>query len=338
MKRLLLAFIIICFIQQFAIAQADSEKTAKENAPEIKEVIVKDDLSERLTQTLADYSRQEFADYLNQKPESTKVLNYSTDEMKSDLENDLDIDIDEGEELEKKAEKVKHKYEVQFNYSTEALTGDYGTWRIASFYFHRRSEDKKIIWGQYRVSERRSFRDREFIAGIYKPLNKKWAFTAEGMYSPTRNFVGGFSTMVEVERIFKGGWVGHLGARYTSYTTVKATTSYALVEKYWGNNRLANTLYVTKLSNAGTAPSYRLQYNRYYGERVNSFGAAVSFGREHENIGPPIGIFRANTWTVSGSFRHWVTENFGISADVVVHRQGDLYYRRGLNVGARYRF
>ena len=326
MKRVLLTIVILCFTQQFANAQKETGETAKEPVPEAKELILRNNFSDRLTQTLAVQPRKEFSDYLNQRSEFTKFSDDSKDETKSDLDS------------EKNAEKVKHKYEVQFNYSTEALTGNYGIWRIASLYFQRKSADKKIIWGQYRVSERRSFRDREFIAGIYKPLNKKWAFTAEGMYSPTKNFVGGFSTMGEVERVFKGGWVGHLGARYTSYTSVKATTSYALVEKYWGNNRLANTLYVTNLSNAGTAPSYRLQYNRYYGERVNSFGAAVSFGREHENIGPPIGIFRANTWSVSGSVRHWVTENFGISADAVVHRQGDLYYRRGLNFGARYRF
>jgi YaiO family outer membrane protein len=337
MKRVLFAVVILCFTQQFANAQAENNGATKGKVPEIKESTLKINFGEQLTQMVADQRKKEFSDYLNQKPQFTKFSNDSKEEVNSDLEDDSNVDADE-EESEKAAEKVKHKYEVQFNYSTEALTGNYGIWRIASLYFQRRSADKKIIWGQYRVSERRSFGDREFIAGIYQPLGKKWAFTAEGMYSPTKNFVGGFSTMGEVERIFKGGWVGHLGVRHTSYTSVKATTSYALVEKYWGNNRLANTLYVTNLSNAGTAPSYRLQYNRYYGEKVNTFGAAVSFGREHENIGPPIGIFRANTWSLSGSFKHWITDNFGISADVVMHRQGDLYYRRGLNFGARYRF
>lgn len=338
MKNLTLLFLILCFTQYSA--QAQTENVSSENAFEIKEVFLKNDALEQKIEKFAESHRKDFADLLNQKPapaNAAKVLS-ENEKTGSDKSEKFVEEVEKEEEATVPPEKLKHRYEVQFNQSIHRLSGNYGTWYVSSLYFQRKSADRKIIWGQYRNSKRRTFRDQEVIGGIYKPLGKKWAFTAEGMYSPTKHFVGGFSAMGEVERIFKGGWVGHVGARYTSYTTVKATTSYALVEKYWGNNRLANTIYITHLSNAGTAPSYRVQYNRYYGERVNSFGAAFSFGREHENIGPPVGILRANTWSVSGSFRHWVTENFGINVDALLHRQGDIYYRRGLNFGARYRF
>ena len=230
------------------------------------------------------------------------------------------------------------KFEAQFHFSSETLTRNLGTWRTASLYVQRKFDTKQIVWGTYRVSDRKGTRDQEFVAGIYQPLRKKWALTAEAMFSPTRRYVGKFSVMGEIEKVFKRGFVGHFGTRFTKYASVSATTGYGIVEKYWGSNRAAYTLYVTRLSDAGTAPSHRFQYNRYYGERINTYGFAVSFGREHENLGPNLGVLRSNTWSLSFSGKHWITNNFGLTVDGTIHRQGDLYYRRGLSFGIRYRF
>lgn len=230
------------------------------------------------------------------------------------------------------------KYEVQLQYSQESLTRNFGTWRTASLYFERRFSKRKIAWGTYRISDRNSNRDQEVVGGFYNGLGQKWAVTGEAMVSPSHKYVGKFSVMLEGERILSRGFVAHVGARYTSYDTVKATTVYGLTEKYWGNNRAAYTLYITNLSNAGTAPTHRLQYNRYFGENVNSVGAAVTFGREHENLGPNVGILRSKTWSVSGSARYWFTKNVGANFDAVFQRQGDIYDRKGVNFGIRYRF
>lgn len=240
-------------------------------------------------------------------------------------------------ETSKSPEKTP-KYEIQLQTSTETLSRGLGTWRTAAVYAERRFANRQIVWGTYRRSTRAGNRDQEFIGGIYKPLANKWAVTAEAMYSPTARYVGKFSVMGEVEKALKKGYVAHFGARFTRYTTVRATSAYGLLEKYWGNNRAAYTLYLTRLSNAGTAPTHRVQYNRYYGERVNSFGATVAYGKEHENLGPSLGILRSRTWSVGLSMRHWMTKRFGLTVDGTLHRQGDLYYRRGLSFGIRYRF
>lgn len=245
--------------------------------------------------------------------------------------------INENSKKDQDAEKAK-KYEAQFQFSTESLTKNFGTWRTASIYIQRKFDDKRIIWANYRFSDRNSNHDQEFVAGIYQPLKNKWAFTSEAMYSPSHKYVGKFSVMGELEKGFKKGFVGHAGTRFTKYDAVNATTGYGILEKYWGNNRAAYTLYLTKLSNAGTAPTHRFQYNRYYGEESGSIGAAFSFGREHENLGPTVGILRSKTWSVNFSVRHWLAKNFGLSIDGTIHRQGDLYYRRGLTFGLRYRF
>lgn len=230
------------------------------------------------------------------------------------------------------------KYEVQLQYSQESLTRGLGTWRTASLYFERRFNDRQIVWTTFRASERNSIRDQEVAAGIYRPFGKKWAVTAEGVFSPTHRFAGKFSVMAEAERVLKHGFVAHVGTKYTAYNTVKAASVYGIAEKYWGNNRAAYTLYLTDLSNAGIAPTHRIQYNRYLNDARNSIGATVTWGREHENLGPQLGVLRSNTWSVGVSARYWVNRNIGFNADGVLHRQGDLYYRRGMNFGIRFRF
>lgn len=238
---------------------------------------------------------------------------------------------------EKESEK-EPKYEVQLQYSQEKLSRDLGTWQTASLYFERRFAKRQIVWGTYRVSRRNAARDQEFIAGMYKSFGGKWAATTEAMISPTHRYVGKFSVMGEVEKGFKNGFVLHLGGRYTAYNLIKGTTGYGLVEKYWGSNRVAYTLYINKLTTAGTAPTHRIQYNRYFGENSNTVGTAVSFGREHENLFPDLGILRSKTWSVSVSGRFWLTKKTGLNVDGFLHRQGTSYYRRGLNFGIRYRF
>ncbi len=230
------------------------------------------------------------------------------------------------------------KYNVQLNYSTESLSRNLGVWKTASLYVERKFRNRRLVWMNYTVSDRKSIRDRYLEVGIYRPLKNRWAITAEAGVSPTHNFAGKFSVKGEIEKGFANGFVIHGGSRFTAFSTIKATTLYSQTEKYWGNNRAAYTLSVTNITTAGTAPSHRFSYNRYYGERVNNFGVAASVGRENENLGFNLGILRSNTWSVTLSEKHWITKNFAVNINATLHRQGSLFYRRGLNFGFHYRF
>ncbi len=239
---------------------------------------------------------------------------------------------------EKTEESNYKKYNVQLNYSTESLSRNLGIWKSASLYMERRFKNRQLVWMNYTLSDRNSVRDQYLEVGTYKPLKNRLAITAEAGFSPTHKFAGKFSVKAEVEKGFANGLVIHGGSRFTAFSTIKATTVYGQAEKYWGNNRAAYTLSVTNITTAGTAPSHRVSYNRYYGERVNNFGVAASFGRENENLGLLLGILRSRTWSVTVSEKHWLTKNFAVNVNATLHRQGTLYYRRGLNFGFHYRF
>jgi YaiO family outer membrane protein len=230
------------------------------------------------------------------------------------------------------------KTEVQLQFSKEKLSKNFGTWETASIYAQKRLKSQQTVWAMYRVSKRRNIGDQEFIVGTYKPLRKKWAISAEAMYSPTTKFVGKFSVMGEVEKVVKRSYVLHAGTRFTAYNKINATAVYGLVERYWGSNRAAYTFSLTNLTNAGTSPSHRFQYNRYFGERVNNVGVMFGFGREHENLGPNIGILRTRTWSIAASAKYWINRKFGINLTASFHKQGEIYSRQGFNFGVNYRF
>jgi len=229
-------------------------------------------------------------------------------------------------------------YQVFVNHNTEWLSNGFGIRRTTDISVHKKFADKKIVWGGFRNTQRRAIHDQQIIGGFYTPFAKKWGATAEVEVSPENNFIGKVNLLGKVEHIFPKGWIGHGGVRFRSYRDVNVITSFGTVERYWGNNLAGYTFNFTNLSSGGTAPSHRVHYSRYYGERVNSFGFAVAGGQEVENLGPGLGVQKTDTWSVSGSVRHWLTDSFGIMIDGNFHRQGDIYNRRGLNFGVRYRF
>ena len=235
-------------------------------------------------------------------------------------------------------EKKRAGYQVFVNHNTEWLSNGFGIWRTTDVSIHKKFEGKQIVWGGFRNTQRNAIHDQQVIGGFYTPFAKKWGATAEVEVSPENNFIGKVNLFGKIEKVFPKGWVGHGGVRFRSYRDVNVITSFGTVERYWGNNLAGYTFNFTNLSSGGTAPSHRAHYSRYYGERVNSFGIAVAAGQEVENLPGGLGVFKSNTWSVSTSVRHWITDSFGIMVDGNIHRQGDLYYRRGLNFGVRYRF
>ena len=315
MHRAAIIFLTICFSFSVVYAQSEVSEQSEKSSDGIKK------------------STPEEANSAIFLKKELRVKNNS-DEFKKKVKENKPKNISKPE----KKKRSSNSYELITTHSTESLTRNLGTWRTTDFHLQRKFTDGKIVWGGFRNSQRKSVFDQQVIGGIYKPLTKKWAVTAEGQYSPTNNFVGKVNLLGKVEKVFKKGWIGHVGARFRSYDDVKVLTQFTTAERYWGNNLAGYTLNITTLSTGGTAFGHRVHYSRYYGERVNSIGFAVSGGKEVENLAGNLGVLRTDVWSVSASIRHWITDDFGVLIDATLHKQGDLYYRRGLNFGVRYRF
>lgn len=229
--------------------------------------------------------------------------------------------------------------QVQFNYTYESLTKNFGAWRNASLDVSHRFDSRQMLYGAVRETERVGQRDREAMIGFYQPLGKRWAVLAETNASPTHNVLPKWSALIQVERSFAAGWNVQTGYRRTNFNTARVNLGTIGAEKYWGNYRAAYTLYVNNLEKAGTSAAHRLQFNRYYGEQTSTIGISLAAGRELESLGAARGgVLRTDVQSVAISGYHWFGRNWGTNYVLTLHRQGSLYWRRGLTLGLRYQF
>ena len=265
---------------------------------------------------------------------SHPCIRISIDEEPEDTSIPQDNSIKETQKSKNEIQKSKN--EIQLNFSNESLTNGYGDWRTVSLDFKRGFDNRAVFYGSVQQHQRNDLRDGALMLGLYQPINKKWAVNVEGTISPTHKFVGKYAATAKVERIFKNGWVESFGVRQSQYNATQATSALFSAEKYWSNYRAAYALNVTRLQNSGTSAGNAFSFNKYYGEANSSLGVNFGFGRELENTGTR--ILQSNTQSLSLSVRHWLNSRWGITADASINKQDKLYYRRGINVGMRYRF
>jgi YaiO family outer membrane protein len=145
------------------------------------------------------------------------------------------------------------------------------------------------------------------------------------------------SAFAQVFKSLPQGWGLNLGYRRSEYTSNGVDMLVAGGERYWGDWRGAVTVYSGKPDGAPSAESYRFQLTRYYADR-SYVGIGYTFGREVENVGPPLGILVSDVRDLTINGRHWLTRDWALAWDLVAHEQGTLYRREGFRLGLRYRF
>lgn len=232
---------------------------------------------------------------------------------------------------------IKRGAEIQLSFATEILSRNLGTWRTFSLDFKKDLTKKRVFYGALRQVERAGRRDGEAMFGGYAPFAQKWAVNAEASFGLRGRFLPKVSAYGEIERRLKKGFVLHGGVRHTRFVTAdKATSTNFQLEKYWGNNRFSYTATLGLLNSNLAPPSHRVTFNHYYGENVNSFGITLAAGQELENTGTR--IVRSNTKSAAFFGRHWLSAKWALNYEASFHQQGNLYNRRGIGFGVRYRF
>src|SRR3970282_1784598 len=82
-----------------------------------------------------------------------------------------------------------------------------------------------------------------------------------------------------------GGWGAQLGLRRSEFDSGRVDLSLFTLERYFGAQRLGYTFYSGRPEGEASAPSHRVQWSLFFGDR-NSVGVFVAGGREVENVGP----------------------------------------------------
>ena len=235
------------------------------------------------------------------------------------------------------AKKIDPETVVELGASYEFVNQDRPDWQTYYFSITHRFSKGQVLYGTASAVRRFATSDPNFMIGYVQPLteSKRWIATVEAGGSPNHQILPTTSFFGQVERIFDKGWIGRAGLRHSRYPADIVNMGIFGAERYFKAYRGAYTLYVAHLNGKGTAFSHAFQGNYYYGER-NSVGAGFAFGQEIESV--PGGLVRTDVLDFSFTGRHWMTNKWGLSYVAIWHRQGELYTRRGGQIGLLLRF
>jgi YaiO family outer membrane protein len=227
--------------------------------------------------------------------------------------------------------------EAEIGATHESLTGGNRDWDSVYLDAVRNFGERRALAGGLRNVERFGLRDSEARLGYYHPLGATWTGHVEGSASDEHHVLPKYSVFGQVSGAFSGGLGVNAGLRRNEYTRATVHVLALGLERYWGNWRGAYTLYSGHPEGAGSASAHRFQLHYYYGTR-SSIGLSGTRGREVENAGPPAGVLTSDVRSIALSGRHWMTPQWGLTWELLVHEQGDLYRRRGVLLGLRHRF
>ena len=227
--------------------------------------------------------------------------------------------------------------EIELGATHESLNKGLPDWRSVYLEGAHSIAERQTLYGGIRRNERFDKYDTEEWLGYYHPLAPTWTLLLEGSLSEQHQVLPKGSAFAQIAKLLPYGWGLNLGLRRSEYTSSGVSMLVAGAERYWGDWRGAYTLYSGKPDGAPSAESHRFQLVRYYGER-SYVGIAYTFGREVENVGPPVGILVSDVRDLTINGRHWMARDWALTWDLVAHEQGTLYRREGFRLGLRYRF
>lgn len=232
---------------------------------------------------------------------------------------------------------VQGATEVEAGLARERLDHGLPAWKAATLDAAHELRPRTTVYGTLREIERFGQRDTQLGGGGYLPLGSSWIVQGEALFSSEHHVLPESSVFAGAAATLGGGWIANAGLRRNEYTSTGARVVSLGLERYWGNWRGAYTIYSGRPDGAGSASAHRFQVDRYYAGR-SSVGASFVTGREVENTGPALGVLTSDVTALELGARHWLSPRWALSAGALVHRQGDLYERRGVRLGLRHRF
>jgi len=222
--------------------------------------------------------------------------------------------------------------ELRPYFSRDNLDNGYQDWREAGAEIAWREAPDRVLLVRARETRRYGLTDVEaaFLAAL--PLSESWTLSLEGSGVSAANVLPEWSAAATLARVLDSGWVASGSWKETRYATARVTTATAGIERYLGNYRFAYTAYLSRPEGTAWSPTHRLTAS-WYGEGLTRLEVGAARGRESENT--PAGLITSNVRNATFSGCLGITPSWGLTMDLERQRQGDLYTRKAIRLGAR---
>lgn len=176
--------------------------------------------------------------------------------------------------------------------------------------------------------------DDAYGAGFTMPLSGALTGSLSASASPTHHVLAQRVLGGELQYEFAKGWLLHGGAKSSSFDAATVNTGKLALEHYFGNWS-ASAGWNPTHTYGRNASGAELRAAYYYGER-NAVSLILAGGQEAASV--PGGVVLTDVRSAALTGRHWFSPRWAATWAVSHTRQGSLYSRNGLSLGAQYAF
>lgn len=212
------------------------------------------------------------------------------------------------------------------------LDHGYADWREAGVEFAWRAAADRVLLVRARETERYNLRDREAAALVAWPLSEAWHLSVEATGAGHAEVLPEWSAVATLVRRLGEGWLASGSWKQAQYATSEVATATAGLERYVGPFRVAYTAYLSRPAGAAWSPTHRVTA-AWYGEGLTRVEAGLARGRETENT--PAGLVTSDVRNATLSASLGLTPTWAVTLDLERQRQGELYTRQSVRLGAR---
>lgn len=180
-------------------------------------------------------------------------------------------------------------------------------------------------------TERFDLVDTQVQAGMNARVGG-WSGAVEVAVSPTGNVLPTVSVLADIHRDLGRGWVVGASGRHQDHDIGPVRIGALTTDYYVGDYRLGYTLSLGFVDDT-SAVAHRASASRYYGDG-SGVTALVGAGQSVERLSVEdlliTDILAVAVWGV-----HWVSPRIGITYGASFNRHGELFDRRGGQLGVR---
>lgn len=232
---------------------------------------------------------------------------------------------------------IEYKNIVEVGGSYEKLDNNFASWNSAYFGGTHHFAQRSNVYGRATQADRFDMQDVSIMAGLTHPVSERWTLSIETDESPTYQFLPKWSLLGSAHYKMDDGFGAMFSFRRASYREQHNDIGSISLERYWGDFRLAYTLYISQLQDSPDPTFSHLgQVSYYYNDR-DYIGFAIGGGQSAVSLAPGR-IANADTATYSLQGQHWLTPEWALVYDISLNEQGTSYTRRGAGFGLRYAF
>lgn len=219
--------------------------------------------------------------------------------------------------------------------TADSLTNGYADWRGYYLNGSHKFAPRQSVYAGLLHAERYDLTDDQVTVGGYHPLVERTALFVEGTFSSSHNFLPNWSTLAQLEHQLNDGWNVAFGWLHRVYTDTQGDTAKFTVERYWSNFRAAYTVSVGSSAGLGSTLGHHFNGAYYYND-TSYIGLGLAAGEELDSVGS--NAVRSDVRTIYLRGLHLIAENWGVTYQLSLHKQGDYYTRKGIGLGLRYLF